>query len=319
MKLFILLFFQRFLPVVLAGFSLPQIASAYTPFDIRIHTGMGNHAGTLQWSIASDPQGQQGPNVLSELTFKDVEFSLFEASGIVNVHQGLLRDSTLFIQYQTGQATGGNVLDSDYDGNNRTGEYSRSRSSAEESTLNALNIGMGYRYPISRHNLLTPVVAFTRHQQKMVMTSGKQLVDTRNPANVGDFSGQLNSSYSATWTGVWVGAQWAFETPQHQLALTLKNYWMAYSAEADWNLRSDFAHPKSFEHTAVGTGFGIDLSYQYQFSRHFSLRMNWQQQDWSTSTGKDKVFFADGTTGSTQLNGVTWEAAGFSMGLLLRI
>lgn len=313
------LFFQHFLTVSLLTAGSISSAFAQAPFDLSIQSGMGNQTGNLQWSIADDPSGQSGPNVLSELTYRDVQFSVFHASGEVRFNQGRLRDSLLFLDYQTGQANGGEVQDSDFNGNNRSQEYSRSLSSAEESSLNGFTLGTGRRFRISQHNVLTPMAAFTRQQQEMVMTQGKQIVDAYNPSNLGAFRGTLNSSYATEWTGAWAGVQWSFETRDHQLALSVKNFWLDYYAAADWNLRSDFAHPKSFEHQAAGTGTGIDLSYQYQFSQNFSLRMNWFQQNWETETGQDTVFFANGTTGGSQLNGVSWESSGFSMGLLLAI
>ncbi|HEX4937825.1 MAG TPA: hypothetical protein VFX11_04065 [Candidatus Kapabacteria bacterium] len=319
MKPFSRLFFQRFLTVSLlsAGTAAPALAQA--PFDLKVHSGMGNETGNLQWSIADDPTGATGPNVLSELTYRDLQFSVFHASGELAFNHGALRNTVLFLDYQTGQATDGEVQDSDYNGNNRTREYSRSLSSAEESSLDGFTVGLGYRFRINQYNALTPMAAYTRQNQDLVMTQGQQVVDAYNPNNLGAFRGTLNSTYLTDWTGAWAGVRWNLETRAHTLALTLKNFWMDYHAEADWNLRNDFAHPKSFEHWATGGGTGVDLSYQYRLSNNFSLRADWYQQNWETGTGQDTVYFANGTTGGSQLNEVSWESTGFSMGIQLEI
>ena len=291
--------------------------SAPAPFDITIHTGMGTDTSTLQWSIASDPSGKTGPNVLSELTYRDVRFSVFNASAAIEFNQGWLRGNTVFMDYRAGQATDGEVQDSDYNGNNRTQEYSRSLSAADESTMGSLEIGVGHAFHLTQHTRLMPMVAYAHHHQEMVMTDGLQTIDTYNPANLGEFRGALNSSYSTEWSGAWAGLNWEYASRYHRLALGFKHYWMDYHAEADWNLRADFAHPKSFEHWATGTGTGIDISYDYHFSDSFSLNLSWFQQDWETGIGEDKVYFADGDTGGSQLNAVTWKSTGYAMGLQL--
>ena len=304
--------------LLVAGFAEAQTFYQAPPaFDITIHTGMGTDVGSMQWSIAADPSGETGPNVLSELSYRDVKFSVFNASASVDIHRGWLRNSTLFMDYRAGQATSGEVQDSDYDGNNRTQEYSRSLSSAEDSSLGSLEIGISRAFQITEHTRLAPAVAYAHHYQNMVMTDGQQTIDLYNPANLGAFRGALNSSYSAEWNGAWAGVNWLYITRSHRLTLGYKQYWMDYHAEADWNLRSDFAHPKSFEHWAVGYGAGLDIQYEYQFSTNFSLSLSWFQNDWKTDPGEDRVYFADGTTGGSQLNEVTWKSTGYNMGLQL--
>ncbi len=288
-----------------------------SPFDITIHTGMGTDTSTLQWSIASDPAGVTGPNVLSELTYRDVKFDVFNASAAIAIHQGWLRGNTIFLDYRSGQAADGEVQDSDYNGNNRTQEYSRSISSAEDSTMGSLEIGISHPFQLTQYSRIMPALAYAHHHQKMVMTDGLQTIDTYNPNNLGKFRGALNSSYSSAWNGAWLGADWELANRFHRLSVGLKYYWMDYYAAADWNLRSDFAHPKSFEHWATGTGTGLDIRYEYDLSDNFSLNLSWFKQNWSTGTGQDVVYFADGSTGGSQLNEVTWQSTGYNMGLQL--
>lgn len=313
--------FQSFLalPFVLGSASAfayytPQ---APAPFDIAIHTGMGTDTSSLQWSIASDPSGRSGPNVLSELTYRDVTFKVFNASADITIHRGWLQGSTLFVDYRVGQGTGGEVQDSDYNGNNRTQEYSRSLSSAQDSSMQSIEVGLSHCIFLTQNTRLVPALAFAQHQQDMVMTDGRQTVDTYNPDNVGDFRGTLNSTYLSEWTGAWAGVNWEYRTRYHELSAGYRYYWLDYHAEADWNLRSDFAHPKSFEHWANGGGSAWELSYSLHFSQTFSMNLSWYRQDWSTGIGKDTVYFADGDSGSTQLNEVTWESTGYNMGLQL--
>ena len=305
--------------LLLLGIFAIDSAWAQAPFDIQIHSGMGTQTGTLQWSIAGDASGKTGPNVLSELTYRNVSYSVFEASGEVRFNEGWLSDSTLFLEYRKGQANDGQAQDSDYNGNNRTQEYSRSTSSTNNSSMDALTIGVGYRFYLSDHTSLQPMAAFTQNHQTMLMTDGTQVVDTYNPTNIGAFRNPLDSRYATSWTGGWAGLQWHYETPTQRFGLSVKEYAMDYHAEANWNLRKDFAHPKSFEQWSYGNGTGIDLSYQYLVSENFSLWANWFKQSWKANPGRDRVYFADGTTSDSHLNGATWDSTGVSLGLLLRI
>lgn len=300
-----------------ASQAYPAFPVPTAPFDLSVHTGMGADTSTLQWSIAADPTGKTGPNVLSELTYRDVTFTVFNASAELRIYRGWLQGSSIFLDYRTGQGTGGEVQDSDYNGNNRTQEYSRSLSSAKDSTLNSLELGIAHPVQMTASTWLVPAVAFARHQQNMVMTDGQQTVDTYNPSNLGAFRGTLNSTYTSEWTGAWAGMSWEYKTRYHQLALGYKHYWMNYHAEADWNLRSDFAHPKSFEHWAVGGGSKFDVRYALHLSPAFSVNLSWYRLDWGTGTGEDKVYFANGTTGGSQLNEVTLESTGYNLGLQL--
>lgn len=314
--------FQSFLVAPLLAIALsaqayPWVPAATAPFDLSIHTGMGTDTSTLQWSIAADPAGRTGPNVLSELTYRDVTFDVFNASAKLRIHRGWLQGSTVFMDYRNGQGSGGEVQDSDYNGNNRTEEYSRSLSSAKDSTMGSLEVGIAHPVQMTANTWLVPAVAYARHQQNMVMTDGEQTIDIYNPNNLGAFRGTLNSTYESEWSGAWAGMNWEYRTRYHQLALGYKHYWMDYHAEADWNLRSDFAHPKSFEHWAVGSGSKFDVSYSLHFSPTFSVNLSWYLLDWSTGTGEDKVYFANGTTGGSQLNEVTLESTGYNMGLQL--
>jgi hypothetical protein len=299
------------------SFSSSTLAYQYykAPYDIEFNTGVGNTQGTLAWSIAG---GSNGPNILSELTYKDVQFKQLHMSSLMRIHRGILAKSEIFVDYRSGVATDGTVQDSDYNGDNRTSEYSRSYSSAADSSMSDFSLGYARRYPLSTFQVLKPMVGYSHKQQNMIMTDGAQMVDTQNPQNVGPFRNTLNSSYDTQWDGVWVGLSWGVETRHHQLGLSVKHYWLDFHSEADWNLRSDFAHPKSFEQSAVGTGVGIGINYAYQFSDLISLWLNWYQEDWNTDAGQDTVFFADGSIGRTRLNEVSWKASGLSTGLELR-
>lgn len=299
---------------ILLGLVSIQV-KANAPFDVEIHTGMGNTQGTLVWNIAG---GSDGPNILSELTYKDVKFTEYTAQANIKFIQSILRNYDLFMSYSSGVAVDGSVQDSDYEGDNRNQEYSRSKSSAESSTMRNFELGAGYEFAIFQHQVIKPMLAYTFKQQNMVMTEGEQVLDTSNPLNIGPFRNTLNSQYNAEWQGAWMGLQWGLQTLRHDLQLTAKYFWLDYHAEADWNLRSDFAHPKSFEQWATGTGTGLTIFYRYNLSQVFSFWLNWSQENWATAPGQDVVYFADGSNGRTRLNEVSWKSTSMTTGLVVR-
>lgn len=305
-----------------AGLSLSSASTlAYydlrsaSAFDLEFNTGIGNSQGTLSWNISG---GDGGPNVLSELTYGDVNFRQFTMSSSLKIKRGWLADHDLMVSYSTGTANEGTVQDSDYDGDNRTQEYSRSLSSAVDSSMQDINLGLARRIHLDRYQTLRPMVGYTRKTQNMLMTEGVQTINTDNPSAIGPFRGTLKSTYDTEWNNLWVGLGWNLETQHHQLGLIARYEWLDYAAVADWNLRSDFAHPKSFEQSASGNGYGLALDYAFKFNQTIALWINWQQKRWNTDPGQDTVFFADGSRGTTQLNEVSWKESGISTGMILR-
>ena len=99
---------------------------------------------------------------------------------------------------------------------------------------------------------------------------------------------------------------------------TYEYHWADYHAKANWNLRNDLAHPKSFEHNADATGSVIATGFNIALHEHAALNINFDYQSWSTDNGTHKVFFSNGKTAKTRLNEVNWSTYALSLGLTLR-
>lgn len=91
---------------------------------------------------------------------------------------------------------------------------------------------------------------------------------------------------------------------------------LTWEAEADWNLRTDFAHPKSFEHQADGNGVILSTGLNIYFTSNLALNLDYTYQDWSTDEGRDTVFFEDGIKARTLLNDANWESHAIGIGIL---
>ena len=91
-----------------------------------------------------------------------------------------------------------------------------------------------------------------------------------------------------------------------------------YYAEANWNLRNDFAHPKSFEHFNNGmAGQGIlgSLDLRYQFSQKWYGTLMTEFQKWDVDGGTDRTFLANGNTIDVKLNEVNWKSFATQFGI----
>ena len=316
--------FNRYVAVIILMLPLlSSVAHAYPgerweqdPLELDVNAGIGFHKGELQWSIASDITGTVTPNILSELTYTDIEYETFETDGTLRFNRGSLAGIQVEARFMAGEAASGTNQDSDYDGDNRTQEYSRSYSDADGSEMMRFETSIGYRIALSETLTLIPKLAYAYNEQHLKMTNGVQVIDTRTHAlSLGPFVGRLNSSYTAEWEGFWFGGALEWRLPRHRLSLELQGHWQEYYAEANWNLRDDFAHPVSFAHWADASGIRWTLHYQYYFHSRFSAWLNATAESFETDPGRDVVYFADGSKGATRLNGVTWDSSGYAIGV----
>ncbi len=208
----------------------------------------------------------------------------------------------------------GDNQDSDYYGDNRTQEFSRSYSDTDSGSVWDAGAGVGYRFESSlaaRGSVfrLMPLVGYSIHTQELEDTGGVQVINTMSDS-VGNFNG-LQSTYKTEWRGPWVGADMELRlNPRHAVAASFEYHFdCEYSADANWNLRRDFAHPVSFEHYAdSGEGIVASLNYLYSSSEAWEWNLGFVYRDFEAGDGYDTTYFADGSSGVVPLNGVEWSS-----------
>ena len=282
----------------------------------------GYRVDDLNWNIAGDINGNN-PNIISELTWDDLESYQLKFQGrLVWPNLIALRGSLAY-----GWLFDGKNQDSDYSGDNRTFEYSRSNNTTDDDRVWDASLAVGYPFRFGRTVIgtFTPLAGYSHHEQQLNITDGFQTFATPGVTPpVGPFGG-LNSSYDTEWKGPWIGIDLHFraveiKTFAHRLEtyLTYEYHWVDYEAVANWNLIDNFAHPKSFKHDADGDGYVISAGINCLLDQHWTLNFNFDYQDWSTDNGTIKFFLADGTTHKQQLNEVNWTSYAFMMGLSLR-
>jgi hypothetical protein len=275
----------------------------------------GYRIDELDWNIAGNLAGR-APNILSELTWEDLQIFQVKLTNRTVIKEYVLIKS----YFNYGWISDGSNQDSDYACDDRRCEFSRSNNTTADDSVWDLSVGIGPRFTFGSDFFeLSPLVGYSRHQQRLITTDGFQTIPP-----LGSFSG-LNSSYEAIWQGPWLGLDFTIRTRRplgvfSGMAFTFSfEYHMGdFDAEADWNLRSDFAHPKSFEQQADANGYLFSFRTALYYNIHWAFLMNVTTSRWQSDPGIDRTFFADGTVADTRLNEANWQSYAFNLGICYR-
>jgi hypothetical protein len=280
---------------------------------------VGYRSDDVNFNISGDINGNN-PNILSELLWTNLRILQKKISV---EHRG--NKAVLIASISEGSISSGSNQDSDYLGDNRTLEFSRSYNNSSGDGVVDREIAFGYQFdfhdPRSKDiAYIVPMMGYSYHEQNLRMTNGNDVVQLFPNLILQPFPG-LNSTYQTEWEGRWVGAKLWFKTVagRDTLSLFFKHHWPDFSAEANWNLRPDFAHPKSFEHQARGFGNELLIEWVENTTQTMAFKMGLHFQKWRTDPGIDIVYFSDGTVAATRLNRVEWKSTAFSIGLEFRI
>ena len=282
----------------------------------------GYRVDDLDWNIAGDINGNN-PNIISELTWEDLESYQLKFQGRLAWPNIIaLRGSLAY-----GWLFDGKNQDSDYLGDNRTLEFSRSNNKTEDDYVWDASLAVGYPFRFGRTVIgtLTPLVGYSHHEQNLNITDGFQTIATPGlTPPLGPFEG-LDSSYETEWRGPWIGIDLQFRSAEiksfvHRIEtyFTYEYHWVDFEATANWNLIDRFAHPKSFKHMTDGNGFVIGAGFNCRLTQSWALNFNFDYQDWSTDSGTITFFLADETSHKQQLNEVNWSSYALMMGLSLQ-
>ena len=290
--------------LLITGLALISVsANAATTVESNITFSPALRIDNLDWNIAGNPGGTD-PDVLSELTWENIYSVQFQLGTEI-----LINKTWYFKGYTNyGYIFAGDNQDSDYAGDNRTMEFSRSENDAGEGSLidASLSVGMFFQFydDEARASLsVIPQIGYSVHNQRLKALEGYQTI----PA-VGTFT-NLDSSYETQWDGVWLGVDLRFESSYYSTLFFRYEYHMPdYYAEADWNLRDDLQHPTSFEHMTEGTGNILAIGWRKERDKEWLIGLEFLWQRWTTDAGTSRAFASDGTIYETRLNEVNWQS-----------
>lgn len=288
---------------------LGSAPAAETRWQWSLNTGY--RQDDLEWSFALP-----GIDPRSELTWRDVESFQLEF-GLQRRFLQLLRLKGVFAY---AAILNGRNQDSDYDGDNRTLEFSRSNNATDDGDLWDISLGLAYDIRLFGDRLLlSPLLGYAFSDQNLKISDGVQTLPPTGP-----FEG-LDSSYDATWYGPWIGMELQYNSyggsapsPGYEVFFGLEYHLANFEAEADWNLRPDLAHPRSFEQDAEGSGWVLTGAFSYLFDSRWGVNLTGKYQHWETDAGRHRFFFSDGSSFAARLNEVTWKSVGVTLGVTCR-
>lgn len=273
--------------------------SIEAPFEYGL--SVGYRRDRLSWSIADG-----AANVASAVRWNATGIAQIRADAKLNLRSGWLLRSSL----STGAVKSGDNRDSDYAASNYTQEFSRSNNQTG-GAVHDFNIGLGRKIRIPDLKIkampyvlyVVPLAGLSINQQSFTMIDGHQTI----PAN-GAFP-NLNNSYDTQWKSAWLGMDGLINVNEKLTLTGTGEYHFAdYSAEANWNLRSDFAHPVSFKHIAKGRGKVATAGVVYRINKNLLINTTLGYQSWRTSAGVDQTYFVNGASSNYQLNRVGWNS-----------
>lgn len=269
---------------LLAILPFTSLSAFYPIAELNYQIGAGYRNDDFNWNI-SGPGGY--PNVLSELKWQNL--NILEVNGKVEASLGLV---ALKVSGDYGKIISGKNRDSDYLGNNKTKEFSRSYSKADNGAVYDVSAGAGWIVPVSillQRIEFIPMAGYSYHQQQLTMRNGYQSIDTQYPKAIGSFPG-LNSRYTARWRSPWVGMELYYDYfPGLSLFANVEYHFASYRARGHWNLRKEFA--KDFKQTASeGSGVIAQLGLNYSFGCFMDASLMFEYDQWKMRNGRHTVY-----------------------------
>lgn len=273
--------------------------------DFQLSTGY--RQDELKWSIA-DPSGT--PNVLSELEWKNIQS--WEAKA--QAHMLLIDIIYLRASADYGRIFNGHNRDSDYAGDNRTLEFSRSKATSNQGEVFDFSGGAGWHFDICLCESvlqLVPLIGYSYSEQHyrdhdgvLVINSGfSPLGDELPLGDLGSFPG-LHSNYRAKWRGPWIGVDALLPLCGYDLFATFEYHRTKYHGTAHWNLRTDFV--RDFQQKANhGYGFYASTGFKKPLTCGGFWGLTGSYTWMKSGHGTDTTFFATGPE-TTRFNGAKW-------------
>ncbi len=301
------------------GAEKPSIIQTLGDVNATFFLTQGLRTDDLDFNIAGNSAGTS-PNILSELIWSNLKSYQVRLENQTTIKNRLYLKG--YLSY--GDIFSGGCEDADYNGDNRTWIYSRSTCDTDGYNVWDGSIGVGMHFHFLSNRLkISPLMGYSAHRQFLNITNGYQTFSNPPPAtaSVGPITG-LDSKYETQWDGPWAGVDISLKTPvshhcitHSTIAFSIEYHRADYHAEADWNLRSTWAHPKSFEHIAKGSGVVFSMDWLMGFCENWGINMGVNYQKWSTDSGVDRTFFANGMIIDTRLNAVNWTSFTIDAGI----
>ena len=256
----------------------------------------------LSWNIAGG-----AVNIISELEWERVRSAGVSFEGQLDLpHAWTLRGA---LDY--GRILAGEIRDSDYNGSNRTLEFSRSISQTERGSVWDVALALGWTRPLGARFTMTPLVGLSYHQQNYNIRDGVQIIP---PTGSAPLAG-LDSDFDSEWYGFFWGAELRMQISEQCEALArFVSHHTAYRGEGRFNLRTDLGDP-SFTHSTVAEGSTFRVGLAYDLRDAWTLELLALYRDWESDSGRTTFRLAAGGSSRQRLNDVELRSGSVSLGL----
>ncbi len=270
-------------------------------YSLKFETGQ--RVDNFDWNI--NYLQNQTPNILSELTWSDVETYYGKIS--LYGEEGPYR---LKVSYaKTTDANSGKNQDSDYAQNNRQGETERSNNSAKGSNFEDFSIAIGDSYKIGDNQNLIIWIGYEQNRQYFHIQDVYQTIPIQK-SHPG-----LHSTYEATWNGVNVGLEYQLGFSDFKINTSAYYHLMKYEADANWS-SGRFQRPLSFQQKFdKTTGISAFMSIDYKLTENTILSINYDYRKFEGKDGKNIQYLAIGGIGGDRVNEVNWESQKLALGI----
>ncbi|MDP4209998.1 MAG: hypothetical protein Q8928_14385 [Bacteroidota bacterium] len=281
--------------------SQAQSDSIFQQKHFRLSLLSGIQSENLHWSIAGNLNGEN-PNIYSELIWKDI----IGITSNLDFEWNFWHKFSFYASLFNSQTVSGKVSDSDYSGNNHTNRtfytYVDANKGYNRSFIPELRYCI-YSGKIFQFNF---AVGYIFQKQRLYL-----LHDEENP-----LIPDLNSNYSILWKGIRIGTYFRIRlSPRIKLGYIFRYNQLDYSANANWNLITDFKHPDSFSHTA--NGYKLSNSFGVDYLLYSKLQITLASSYFYAHTGYgiDELHLTSGENPQTRLNEVINFGYNLSIGI----
>ncbi|MDB6081437.1 MAG: hypothetical protein JWO53_709 [Chlamydiia bacterium] len=241
------------------------------PLKVELEATQGYRVDKIVYNF-SGPHKQ--PNILSELTFKDIK--IYQSRLITKL---ILDEYFARIELGYGNICSGRVQDSDYASNNRKNEFSRSYNRISKGYTADAVIKIGKNFQVNDWTL-SPLAGYSLNVQKFQIGNGTQTIGVSKNNHIKKTNHRMHGvrcKDRVQWNAPLVGlrAERSFNKVKIDAEYDFL-FCVQYDAKSYWNLRNQHFKDKSnrskgFGHVAtIGAGYEIaknlELRTEYQFS-----------------------------------------------------
>ena len=287
-------------------YSQSIIASTLSPvFDIQqpsssVTLRKGISFSNFSWGIS---QSSLDNRPLSQLSYQDIETDTTSVEMNISKLLGFKPNYwDISTQMSYGKVQSGTLVDNDYSYSASGQSLSTQTTASLKGSINyGLEIGANRSLSSSRISHLDVLLGFTLIRDNYKQTNGFQTYSQERLLSSPVEIEGLNSSYEALWLGPYIGLAQHYNLGQNKFTFSSKLRGHVYSGEGRWNLREEFAQPKSFEHSAYGAGVEVKANHVLNLTSSMRIEQHVGFDHSRTLNGKDTVFYADGNSIETNL------------------